>query len=589
MLTYKDKDMRKAVALEQSKATDEAEAFADPKKKKIYLRYINEVKMAGEKDAKDRYIKGIEDYLTHDQYSRTEHQKKVVEDIQENWMTLSQAGKFHAIFSSHSIPEAIAYYRLIKEKMPYLKTTALFDPHIDNGGGVQFKEDGLVEILEDYNSRYGLDFTMASHGKYKKDISNRLAHKESWKYIDRSPEKQLDLLIVVDQMLTGFDSKWVNTLYMDKVLKYEAIIQAFSRTNRLFGPDKPFGTIRYYRFPHTMEQNINKAVKLYSGDKPLGLFVEQLDKNLYKMNAVFEEMEDLFTNTKIDNFAKLPKETSECGQIAKLFNLFNTHLAAAKVQGFTWDKLTYNFHDQETNTSESITLDVDENTYLIVALRYKELFSEGGGGNGGESVPYEIDGHLTEIDTGQIDAAYMNSRFDKFLKVLHLEEENEQELQEALNELHKSFSGLTQEEQKYAGIFLRDVQRGDVIPTANKTFRDYSTEYQSTAKDEQIRKISETLYLDQAKLVAMMNYSVGESTLNEYGRFDDLKNSVDREKAKHYFETLENGAIPPFRIAIKIHNLLKDLSCRGDLIFRTGVIHGIVEEQDNAPGNFFSP
>ena len=79
----------------------------------------------------------------------------------------------------------------------------------------------------------------------KKDIVARLAHKKPYQRL--KPEEQVDLLIVVDQMLTGFDSKWVNTLYMDKVLKYENIIQAFSRTNRIFGPEKPFGTIKYYR------------------------------------------------------------------------------------------------------------------------------------------------------------------------------------------------------------------------------------------------------------------------------------------------------------------------------------------------------
>lgn len=65
--------------------------------------------------------------------------------------------------------------------------------------------------------------------------------------------------------------------YIDKVLKYENIIQAFSRTNRLFGADKPAGTIRYYRYPNTMERNISNAVALYSGNKPLGLFVEHLN------------------------------------------------------------------------------------------------------------------------------------------------------------------------------------------------------------------------------------------------------------------------------------------------------------------------
>jgi type I restriction enzyme R subunit len=112
--------------------------------------------------------------------------------------------------------------------------------------------------MEDYNKRYDQDFSMPTHARLKRDIAARLAHKEPYVRIERTPEKQIDLLIVVDQMLTGFDSKWINTLYLDKLLQYENIIQAFSRTNRLSGPDKPFGTIRYYRKPHTMEQK-NKS------------------------------------------------------------------------------------------------------------------------------------------------------------------------------------------------------------------------------------------------------------------------------------------------------------------------------------------
>ena len=112
--------------------------------------------------------------------------------------------------------------------------------------------------------------------------------------IEFNPEEQIDLLIVVDQMLTGYDSKWLNVLYLDKILRYENIIQAFSRTNRLFGPDKPFGCIKYYRAPYSMERNINSAVKLYSGDKPLGMFAIKLDKNLENMNSVFTQIKNLF-------------------------------------------------------------------------------------------------------------------------------------------------------------------------------------------------------------------------------------------------------------------------------------------------------
>jgi len=547
VLTYKDKDLRRAVALEKSKALDENEAFSDPQKKEVFNTYMNQVKMAGYVGDDGNYVKGIEDFLTNAQYEREEHRKMVVNDIVENWLTLSQKSKFHAIFATSSIPEAIEYYRLIKKEKPELKITAIFDPNIDNNGGVKFKEDGLVEIIEDYNHRNQQDFTFANHSKFKKDIAARLAHKEPYTRIERTPEKQIELLIVVDQMLTGFDSKWINTLYMDKVLKFENIIQAFSRTNRLFGPDKPFGTIRYYRFPHTMEENINKAVKLYSGDKPIGLFVEQLDYNLNKMNTVCNDISQLLQSAGIKNFEKLPEDVSERGKFAKLFKELNNYMEAAKIQGFKWSQPTYEF---------------DENTYLILALRYKELFT-GSSGNSLDNVPFEIAGYLTQIDTGLIDADFMNSRFDKFLKMLRQDGVDKDQLQLTLDDLHKSFASLTQEEQKYANIFLHDVQSGNATLESSKTFREYITEYQFKAKNAEINHISQAFGLDEVKLRNLMISGISEYNINEYGRFDDLKNTVDKTKAMEYFEKLEGTKIPAFKINIKVHNLLQKFIING--------------------------
>ena len=274
--TYRDKEVRKQVALIQAKASTEAEALADPKKSEVYYHYMNIVPMAGYTDDAGQYIKGIEDYVPMSQYNCDEHREMVVKDILENWERLSHARKFHAIFATSSIPEAIEYYKLFKSKKSSLKIAALFDQNIDNTEGAILKEDAVVEMLTDYNKQFGQSFTIPSYQKYKKDVALRLAHKKPYLGIDKHPEMELDLLIVVDQMLTGFDSKWVNTLYLDKLMRYENIIQAFSRTNRLFGPDKPFGTIRYYRKPYTMRRNVEKAVKLYSGDKPFGLFVSKL-------------------------------------------------------------------------------------------------------------------------------------------------------------------------------------------------------------------------------------------------------------------------------------------------------------------------
>lgn len=560
VLTFKDKDVRKVVALEKAKAQTEEEAISDPVKSKIFYKYMdaNQVGMVGHFDAKGDYIKGIEDYIPNVQYTTKEHTTMVVKDILENWVTLSHNSKFHAIFATSSIPEAINYYRLFKAMKPHLKVTALFDPSIDNNGGVQFKEDGLVEIISDYNEQYGQEFSIPTFAKMKKDIAARLAHKKPYERIANEPAKQIDLLIVVDQMLTGFDSKWINTLYMDKVLQYENIIQAFSRTNRLFGPDKPFGTIRYYRKPHTMERNINAAVKLYSGDRPLGLFVQHLIDNLKQMNELFESITDLFADSGIENFEKLPDDTSACRKFAKDFNEFNSYLEAAKIQGFKWNVLSY--VDEETG--EVIDVTIDENTYLILVLRYKEL-TGGGGGTGGDDVPYDLAGYITEIDTGLIDADYMNSKFDKYIKLLSVEGTTKEAIEQAETELHKTFATLSQEEQKYANIFLHDIQRGDVKVAEGKSLRDYINEYLSKARNDQIHRISVAIGVDENMLRNVMGLKLNENNLNEFGRYDELKKTVDKAKAKEYFEKVEGTKIIPPKVNVKVDKLLRDFIING--------------------------
>jgi type I restriction enzyme R subunit len=563
VLTYKDRDVRKAVALYKVKAKDEQEAISDPEKSKVYYRYMNNVEMVGSYNAAGEYIKGIEDYIPLNQYNCDEHRNIVVQDILDNWLTLSHAGKFHAIFATSSITEAIIYYRLIKEVKPELKITALFDPSIENweGATTELKETGLIEIITDYNTRYDQHFEAATHAKFKKDIAARLAHKEPYRLIERTPQQQIDLLIVVDQMLTGFDSKWINTLYMDKILEYQNIIQAFSRTNRLFGHDKPFGTIRYYRKPHTMEKNIEEAVKLYSGDKPIGLFVQRLGENLNAMNGLFGEIKRVFEDAGVTDFTKNPDDTTACGKFASLFRKLNEYLEAAKIQGFKWDKQEYELPESKKTV---VNISFDENAYLILALRYKELFSGSSERGDRDDVPFDINGHLTEIDTGKIDADYMNSRFDKYMKLVNLNPKPTKELvDQARDDLHKTFATLTQEEQKYAQIFLHDIERGDVVVKDGKTLRDYITEYQIKAKDKQIFSLSDIFGVDEILLRSMMSLKLTEANINEYGRFDRLRDTVDKAKARAYFEQQEGVSIPAHKVNIKIDNKLRQFLLEG--------------------------
>jgi len=561
VLTFKEKDIRTAVALDKAKASSVAEALGDVKKQKIFYKYMNEVPMAGILNSDGSYTKGIEDFLLENgQYRTDEHQKTVVEDILENWEVISHGRKFHGIFATSSIPEAVEYYGWFKSQAPDLKVTALFDPSIDNNGTGIEKEEALAEIIADYNARFHQTFTIPTYGKMKKDIQLRLAHKRPYERIERMPEEQLDLLIVVDQMLTGFDSKWLNVLYLDKVLRYESIIQAFSRTNRLFGPEKPFGSIKYYRAPYTMEQNIHAAVKLYSGDKPLGMFAVKLDKNLENMTAVFLQIKNLFEQAGIFNFERLPAETSERKKFATLFKDFNAYLEAAKVQGFVWNTLTYSFTDEATGEVHDIELALDEKIYKVLVLRYKELF-RGGEEGGSEDSPYDLEGYITTINTDEIDADYMNSRFEKYKKALSSGDPADAD--SAKEELHKTFATLSQEEQKHANIFLHDMQTGDVSVDPGKTLRDYINEYMKRAKNDQIHRVASAFGLDEEMLRNMMALSVDDASINEFGRFDNLKATINITKATAYFEKISGKKSPLPMVNIKVDKILRDFIING--------------------------
>ena len=566
VLTYKESDLRQAVAEEKAHVRHEdVKNMTDVQKEKYYV--FMQLPMAGTKDPiSGKFEKGIEDYLPADQYRRTAHQMMVVQDIREHWPILSHNSKFHALFATSSINEAIEYYRLMKKELPDLKITALFDSNIDNNAGANYKEDGLEEIIRDYNERYHQDFTIPTFSLMKKDIAARLAHKQPYTRIDLDTKEQLDLLIVVDQMLTGFDSKWINTLYLDKLLEYERVIQAFSRTNRLFGPDKPFGTIRYYRYPNTQRKNVEDAVKLYSGDRPFGLFVDKLKDNLRNLNNTYKDIQQLFINADIPDFSHLPDEIPVKQKFAKLFKQMNEYIEAAELQGFTWDKRSYLIEPEageeaEGDTGEETVIDVqlDERDFKTMAQRYKELApTKEETEAAGSDLPYEIDGYLTTIDTEMIDSEYMNSRFEKWIKELNLSGPNAEITKRAEAELHSSFASLTQDEQKYANIFLHDIQRGDVKVEPGKSLRDYITEYMARADSDRIHRFSETFGLDEEKLRGLKEMTLTEGNINEYGRFDALKETVDKGKAKAYFEKHEGRRLPPPKVTIKIDSALRD-------------------------------
>ncbi|VEU57079.1 Type I restriction enzyme EcoR124II R protein [Mesomycoplasma hyorhinis] len=155
---------------------------------------------------------------------------------------------FSAILATNRIEDAIAYFKIFQsylsqEDGPFykkIKVSALFDPNESYTGDaeeIEFKKNGVEEILKNYNDLFDTNWTIETFRNYKKDLTIRLAKKDTYQVssndngtnFNNDGKDHLDLVIVVNQLLTGFDSKYINTIFFDKNLEEEHLIQAISR------------------------------------------------------------------------------------------------------------------------------------------------------------------------------------------------------------------------------------------------------------------------------------------------------------------------------------------------------------------------
>lgn len=590
--TFSDQDIRQAVALDKAKAVDMADINQNPEKAAIFNEWMFNDKlhpMAFYIDSTGKKINGIEDELPNNQYDGNQkHHKSVVKDILDGWQIYSRTNKFHAILATSSINEAMDYYELfkseLKERNMKLNITALFDPNEGNAPVKATQKSNYIKtILTDYNNMYfggTTRYTHENHSEFKADLCQRLAHKSPYNVVTQ--DTQLDLLIVVEQMLTGYDSKFINTLYLDKELEYENIIQAFSRTNRLYNAqEKPFGMIKYYRRPHTMEKKIRMAIETYSGNRPFDLFVDKLQKNIESINDCFKEIEDTFkkanpVNPKSGNtdiFSSLPKTNAEIHIFVKAFNTLNKHLAAAKSQGYSWKENCYNFDSEgqkintnsvnKTTVAKTITMPFDEITFNKLVQRYKDISNlkpapqPGSQKGSAASLPFDLNSAINAIKTDKIDANYMNSNFTLYMKDLTMGV-NSNIIALSLSKLHSSFATLSPDQQQYAIMILDDINTGNLKVDPNKNFTDYLTLYTSAGVNKIIGNFVQTLGLDSVLFHTIIDYPpVTTANINQNNRFDNLIKSANQNSYKQYIEQKNGKTYSGFALTIELRSIVE--------------------------------
>ena len=215
------------------------------------------------------YYKGSED-LSIDNMNEV-RMREIAQFILNSFYKSTFDGEYNALFATQSIPMLLQYYKIFKELNPKIKIGAVFT-HTANGNqddeqtgmnqgfvNQTVESDELQMIMDDYNQMFGTAFSPENFRAYSDDINLRMKKKKQ----DMQP---LDLLLVVNMFLTGFDAKKLNTLYIDKNLEYHGLLQAFSRTNRVLNEKKRFGKIVCFR---DLKGNVDASIKLFSDENPI--------------------------------------------------------------------------------------------------------------------------------------------------------------------------------------------------------------------------------------------------------------------------------------------------------------------------------
>ncbi len=220
--------------------------------------------------------------------------KAVAQGILDKHDAATSDRRFNALLATASINDAIEFYELFKQLQEARRTThpdfaplklaAVFSPPAegnkdirqiqedlpqeqeDNRHDPEGKKKALKAIIADYNRQYGTNHDLSNFDLYYQDVQQRIKDQQYPNHdLPRKGAEKIDLTIVVDMLLTGFDARFLNTLYVDKNLKHHGLIQAFSRTNRVLNASKPFGNILDFR---QQQDNVDAAIALFSGARP---------------------------------------------------------------------------------------------------------------------------------------------------------------------------------------------------------------------------------------------------------------------------------------------------------------------------------
>lgn len=329
-------------------------------------------------------------------YSNRERLEKIVDFIIEHHNNKTSNREYQSIFAISNIDTLIEYYRIFKERNTNLKIAGIFtyDANVDlandegtfevEGDECKHPREYLDEIVADYNKMFGDNFNLnADNGfnSYFIDISKKVK------------ERKIDILLVVNMFLTGFDSKYLNTLYVDKNLKYHGLIQAYSRTNRILNVNKPHGNIVCFR---NLKKRTDEAIKLFSDENAIEtVLMKSYSEYVVILNKYLETLKELASSSeKVDNLE------TEDNKLAFIETFKNILRVMNKLETFSnFDFKDFDITQDDFESYKSKYIDMYD---TLVGSRVK-------GDRGKTSVIDEIDFELELLAKDTVDVSYIIS------------------------------------------------------------------------------------------------------------------------------------------------------------------------------------
>ncbi len=285
-----------------------------------------------------------EDVASIDTREALEHDKRIdmtCDYIVDSYNHKTHNGDFNAMLTVTQGGVIHKYYKFLRQKNPNLKIACIYT-YDANGELINGKteRDYLEDYISDYNSMFGSNYSTETFSEYQKDIAKRMKN------------NTLDLLLVKDMFLTGFDCKELNTLYVDKKMVYHTLLQAYSRTNRLNGKLKPHGNIVCFR---NLKDDTDRAMRLFSDDAPLeDILMYDYEHYVKEFN---EELERLFDLVKTFEEAQALTSEKEKRNFVIIFrNLLRTKNKLDNFTEFTFKDVAID--EQDFNDFKSAYLDI---------------------------------------------------------------------------------------------------------------------------------------------------------------------------------------------------------------------------------------